>query len=170
MAADTNPEDLQGGARPGGTSDDRFERSDARLSGVLMVSILSFAFALLTAFGVWFYFQYANKAHKRAEAAAQVPLAERPLETHFQGEKNLQINTKLDMDKYRESSEKQLKGYGWVNKDAGVAHIPIERAMALVVERGLPTRPGAAAAGFGDQATSAPQDSSGGRTYRNSLR
>ncbi len=32
----------------------------------------------------------------------------------------------------------QLNGYGWVNQTAGVAHIPIERAMALIGEQGLP--------------------------------
>lgn len=33
-----------------------------------------------------------------------------------------------------------LDGYGWVNKEGGVARIPIEDAMKMVVERGLPTR------------------------------
>jgi hypothetical protein len=28
----------------------------------------------------------------------------------------------------------ELESWGWVNRDAGVAHIPIERAMDLVVE------------------------------------
>ncbi len=33
-----------------------------------------------------------------------------------------------------------LEGYSWANKEAGVVRIPIEDAMRLVVERGLPTR------------------------------
>jgi hypothetical protein len=37
--------------------------------------------------------------------------------------------------------EDQLNSYGWVNQQAGVAHIPIDRAMDLIVERGLPVRP-----------------------------
>jgi hypothetical protein len=37
--------------------------------------------------------------------------------------------------------EDQLNSYGWVDKSAGVAHIPIDRAMGLIVERGLPVRP-----------------------------
>ena len=32
----------------------------------------------------------------------------------------------------------RLAGYGWVDRTAGVAHIPIERAMALTAERGWP--------------------------------
>jgi hypothetical protein len=34
-----------------------------------------------------------------------------------------------------------LYGYGWVDKNAGIAHIPIQRAMDLVLQKGLPTRP-----------------------------
>ena len=37
--------------------------------------------------------------------------------------------------------EGQLNSYGWVDQQAGVAHIPIERAMDLIVARGLPVRP-----------------------------
>jgi len=40
--------------------------------------------------------------------------------------------------------EDQLNSYGWVDKDAGVAHIPIDRAMDLIVQRGLPVLPSSA--------------------------
>jgi len=32
----------------------------------------------------------------------------------------------------------QLSSYGWINRDAGIAHIPIDRAMEIIVARGLP--------------------------------
>ncbi len=41
--------------------------------------------------------------------------------------------------------EQELNSYGWVDEKAGVAHIPIERAMQLVAERGLPVKPEGAA-------------------------
>ncbi|HEX6386838.1 MAG TPA: hypothetical protein VF177_19405 [Anaerolineae bacterium] len=31
----------------------------------------------------------------------------------------------------------RLNSYGWVNEEAGIAHIPIDRAMGLLIERGL---------------------------------
>jgi hypothetical protein len=34
-----------------------------------------------------------------------------------------------------------LYSYGWVDEKAGVARIPIDRAMDLLVQRGLPVRP-----------------------------
>jgi hypothetical protein len=50
--------------------------------------------------------------------------------------------------------EDQLNSYGWVDEKAGVAHIPIERAMELIKERGLPVRP---AGGTETNSGSAPQ-------------
>jgi hypothetical protein len=47
--------------------------------------------------------------------------------------------------------EDQLNSYGWIDQPAGVAHIPIERAMDLIVQRGLPVLP----AGTGETNTSA---------------
>lgn len=38
----------------------------------------------------------------------------------------------------REQAETRLNNYGWVDKEAGVVRIPIDRAMALVAENGLP--------------------------------
>jgi hypothetical protein len=43
------------------------------------------------------------------------------------------VPTDLPLDEW-------VKGYGWVNKEAGVAHITIERAKDLIVEKGLPLR------------------------------
>lgn len=34
-----------------------------------------------------------------------------------------------------------LTTYGWVDKDKGIVHIPIDKAMELLLQRGLPTRP-----------------------------
>ena len=37
--------------------------------------------------------------------------------------------------------EQTLHSYGWVDQPAGVVRIPIDRAMELLAQRGLPTRP-----------------------------
>jgi hypothetical protein len=50
-----------------------------------------------------------------------------------------------------------------MNKNAGVVHIPIEDAMRLAVERGLPARPEAEAGAVGTPGLM-PADSSAGRT------
>ena len=38
-----------------------------------------------------------------------------------------------------------MHSYGWVDQQAGVVRIPIDRAMELLAQRGLPTRPQAGA-------------------------
>jgi hypothetical protein len=43
-----------------------------------------------------------------------------------------------EMEYDRLQSDQRAQGYGWVNKDSGVAHIPLDRAKTLVAERGLP--------------------------------
>ena len=58
-------------------------------------------------------------------------------------EPRLQANPPLDLKKYRAAEEAELGSYGWVDKPNGVVRIPVERALELVLERGLPARPDA---------------------------
>ena len=53
----------------------------------------------------------------------------------------LQPDPTADLNKYREAVEQQLNSAGWVDQNAGVAHIPVEHAIDLVAQRGLPVRP-----------------------------
>jgi hypothetical protein len=57
----------------------------------------------------------------------------------------LRVSPPLDLKRFRESEEPRLHGYRWVDKTAGVVAIPIERAIELLAERGLPSRPRPAA-------------------------
>jgi hypothetical protein len=52
----------------------------------------------------------------------------------------LQISPAEDLKTFRAREDAELNSYGWVNRTAGVAHIPITRAMDLLLQRGLPTR------------------------------
>ena len=47
----------------------------------------------------------------------------------------LQIAPPADLKAFRAREEAQLHSYGWVNRTSGVARIPIERAMSLLVEK-----------------------------------
>jgi hypothetical protein len=40
---------------------------------------------------------------------------------------------------FRRQEDALLGSYGWVEKDKGLARIPIDQAMRIVAERGLPT-------------------------------
>jgi hypothetical protein len=50
---------------------------------------------------------------------------------------NLQVASSRDMEELRASEEAQLQSYGWVDRQAGIAAIPIKRAMELLADRGI---------------------------------
>jgi hypothetical protein len=77
----------------------------------------------------------ADTRHPTPEDAGKFPLP------------RLETNERGQFDDQRLREEEILNTYGWLDQKAGVAHIPIERAMALIVAHGLPTRPQHAAAG-----------------------
>jgi hypothetical protein len=53
----------------------------------------------------------------------------------------LETNERGQFRDFLLNQEDQLNSYGWVDEKAGVAHIPIEHAMDLIVERKLPVYP-----------------------------
>ena len=65
-----------------------------------------------------------------------------------------------DVYDLKSTQRNTLNSYGWVDKANGVVHIPIDRAMQITVERGLPVRDGDAAS----STSMVIQDSSAGRT------
>jgi hypothetical protein len=58
----------------------------------------------------------------------------------------LEENERQELKDVRLAEERTLHSYGWVDEKAGIVRIPIERAMELTAERGLPVRPQAEAA------------------------
>jgi hypothetical protein len=54
----------------------------------------------------------------------------------------LQQSPPADMKAFRVEQQEVLQSYQWVDKSNGVVRIPIERAMQLTIERGLPVREG----------------------------
>lgn len=61
-----------------------------------------------------------------------------------------------------------LSSYGWINREQGIVHIPIEVAMEMVLKEGLPTRQ-AGAINARDRLTSQAADSASGRFVERSL-
>lgn len=53
----------------------------------------------------------------------------------------LEDDERTELAPIRYQEEQTLNSYGWVDQNAGVARIPIDRAMELVAQRGLPTAP-----------------------------
>jgi hypothetical protein len=56
-------------------------------------------------------------------------------------EPRLETDERNELAAPRMEEEEHLNSYGWVDQPAGVVHIPIDRAIQLVAERGLAVRP-----------------------------
>jgi hypothetical protein len=53
----------------------------------------------------------------------------------------LQHDPTAELGAYLAASRQRLASYGWVDRDKGIAHIPIEEAMRRVAEHGIPDWP-----------------------------
>lgn len=107
-------------------------------------------------YGVFWFFEGREKSNDTAmqkyPLAAAVPHKEPPAP-------NLQKQPFKDIYLLRQGETEKLTTYGWVDKDGGVARIPIDRAMELMLQRGFPAR-----AEGGNALNVVTQDSSSGRT------
>ena len=84
---------------------------------------------------------------KRAENVDRASIAEagleRPPDT-LPPAPRLQIHAVANWDAYRNAESTRLSSYGWLNRDSGAVHIPVDRAMELVLDRGVGPLPPAA--------------------------
>lgn len=115
------------------------ERSDIDVRPVVVVGlsivVATAVIALLMMILLSFYLSQHSKESPAASPLAgaygrQEPPAPR-----------LQIDPRADLEHMRAGERETLTTYGWVDKNAGIVRLPIDRAMALLVERGLPSRP-----------------------------
>jgi hypothetical protein len=60
-------------------------------------------------------------------------------------EPRLQVTAPRDLKQYQAAQGEILHSYGWVDQKAGIVRIPINRAMDILLQKGLPVR-GATAA------------------------
>jgi len=55
-------------------------------------------------------------------------------------EPRLQAKPRADLRNYCGEQMQKLDTYGWIDQDNGVVRIPIDRAIDVTIERGLPAR------------------------------
>ena len=113
------------------------ETSDVNNRAIFGFAIGLTVTTIVVAFAVWVLFQYFNAREART-VFVEYPLASQ--ESRVPPEPRLQTNPREDLGNLRAREDQALTSYGWVDKNAGVVRIPIDRAMQLIVERGLPTR------------------------------
>lgn len=89
-------------------------------------------------------------SYERSHQPVQSPLAPTPAanmrevptdEASKFPQPRLEQNERVEINDFLLKEEDTLDSYGWVDQQAGVVRIPIDRAMELVAQRGLPTTP-----------------------------
>jgi len=113
-----------------------YETRDANTRGVFGFLVILGIVLVVAALTCWAMFRYFT-VHDVTSSATGSPFAEtRQLPLGPQ----LQVNPREDWLKYRREQEDSLKAYEWVNRSAGTVRIPIEKAMELLVKKGVPVQ------------------------------
>lgn len=115
------------------------EPTDADLGSAWRLYFLMLAFLALVFVALWYALGAWGAAVTRREAPTP-PLAQRTGD-RLPPAPRLQTTPYLDLEQYQEAQRQVLERYAWVDKQNGIAQIPVERAIELVAERGLPALP-----------------------------
>lgn len=111
------------------------ESTDASGRSVVWAAVVIIMILALSGFFVFSLFIYfgGNRYAILSETQAMLEAERVPPPPHLHAQPG------VGFQKLREEKEKLLYSYGWINKENGIIHIPIEQAMNLLVEKGLPT-------------------------------
>jgi hypothetical protein len=113
-----------------------YETRDANFKNLLIIAgglVLLVGMTMLVARGLLGFFEgyTAHPGQRPTPIATPGKLPPYP---------RIQANPPADLATMMHEEDSVLYSYGWVNKDSGLARIPIERAMKLLVKEGLPVR------------------------------
>ena len=140
------------GGHSGGHSGD-YEKQEFAAGGVLISLAILGVLGVITYFIVLGMFRFLNnyEAKQQAKNPMVADQAETRKSTDDQVMKTfpaprLQRDDVAEMHEQLVKEEQTLHSYAWVDQNAGTVRIPIDRAMELIAERGLPGRSVAPAA------------------------
>ena len=115
------------------------ESRDANPSWIFVIIIFLFVFGMgIHGILAWFLSALKNKVPPRDQwqplpgvASALPPPPPYPV---------LQVSPAADLKEFRTHEDSELSSYGWIDRTSGIVRLPIERAMELVLQQGLPAR------------------------------
>ncbi len=103
-------------------------------------SVVGLALLVAFSFAAMWTFSKVLKARSISRDPAPLPVAEAN-QPRPRPRAALQADPTADMVKFAKEEEAALTSYAWVDRAGGVAQIPVDRALDLVAERGLPVPP-----------------------------
>jgi len=114
--------------------------ADVSVLGIFSFCVGLLVSAILIQGMIWLLFQYFSE-RESVRLAPEYPLAAGQ-ETRLPPEPRLQTDPRADLQELRAHESSMLSTYGWVDKSTGVVRIPIDAALKLTLQRGLPARSG----------------------------
>lgn len=151
-------EKIKPGSANGG---DGFEHQDMQAAGVLYFLVGLVVVTVICMFGLKGLYAYLDHRQRASEVPVNPLVKHVPEDTRRIAPGYPQTvfpSPKLEEDERGQLNSILLKeddtlySYGWVDQKAGTVRIPIERAMDLLAQRGLPVRPQSA---VGDESRAA---------------
>lgn len=113
-----------------------FEPRDVNPRSLFFIGISILVAAVVIHFGVLLLFDYFAARDRRR--GLQPSTTVRSSQVRQPPEAQLQVNPEHDLGELRQAQADKLRGYDWADQNAGTVRIPIERAMELLAQRGLP--------------------------------
>ena len=112
------------------------EKSDVSIGAIVKFGIGLAVAALLVHVAMWGLFRVLETRVDRRDRAIP-PLVAAALR-RTPPEPRLERDALLPRRRMQAEENAALTTYGWVDRDGGIVRIPIERAMEILAERGLP--------------------------------
>ena len=110
-----------------------YEITDVRSRPLLLSAlVLAVAVALVCVFLNWFFGRLEGRAERHDPELSPLIGVQSPPPPR------LQTDPANDLARMRAAEDRALAGYRWIDKQRGVVQLPIDRAMDLLVEQGLP--------------------------------
>jgi len=115
----------------------RHEMTDASISGLVKfgISMALLIFVVMVAM-IW-VFKYFSATQQLGPPAS--PFEEIQA---LPPNPRLQVHPTLELKELLKGEREKLNSYGWVDQKDGIVRIPIDRAMDLLLKKGLPARTG----------------------------
>jgi cytoskeletal protein RodZ len=115
-----------------------YERKDVNAWAIFWIGVVMIVAAVIIHTGVWWLFDaFDRREAQKGRPPATLVQTQRP-ETPVP---RLQTNAPADLNTLRTAENNELESYGWIDQQKGIVRIPVEQAMTLLVERGLPKTP-----------------------------
>lgn len=115
------------------------ESSDVNFLGIVAFAVGLFVVAVAIHLVIYVFFRYLDRREAQ-RVTPQYPLAAGGA-NRLPPEPRLQTNPRQDLADLRTREDEILHGYSWIDRNAGVVRIPIDDAIRLTLERGVPARP-----------------------------